>query len=359
MVPARVGRGHAKPYSGSPPFGNFRSTRALAHEDPVTDEESAMTARTALVLGATGGVGGAVARRLAAEGWAVRALHRDPGRVRRDEDGLDWVRGDAMAAADVVAAATKAALIVHAVNPPGYRDWDRLVLPMLEASIAAARDSGARLILPGNVYVYGREAGPNPGADAPQTPRTAKGRIRIAMEDRLRESGVRSLIVRAGDFFGPRTTANSWFSAALVRPGKPVRTVLDPGTPGVGHQWAYLPDVAETIVRLGSREAELPPFAAFNMDGHWDADGRQMIAAIARAVGHEVRVRRFPWALLPLAAPFWPLAREIREMRYLWREPLRMSNAGLVECLGHEPHTPLDVAVRETLIGLGCLRDAG
>ena len=321
-----------------------------------------MTTRTALVLGATGGVGGAAARRLLSEGWTVRALHRDPGRVAREglaheADGLAWTRGDAMVPGDVVAAAAGVSLIVHAVNPPGYRDWDRLVLPMLDASIAAARATGARLILPGNVYVYGRDAGPNPGADAPQTPRTAKGRIRIAMEDCLRESGVRSLSLRAGDFFGPRTTANSWFSTALVRPGRPVRTVLDPGIAGIGHQWAYLPDVAETMVRLAGREADLPLFATFNMDGHWDPDGRQMIAAIARAVGSEVKVRRFPWGLLPVAAPFWPLAREIREMRYLWREPLRMDNAGLVGFLGHEPHTPLDEAVRATLAGLGCLAD--
>ncbi|MCF4128607.1 NAD(P)H-binding protein [Methylobacterium sp. SyP6R] len=321
-----------------------------------------MTTRTALVLGATGGVGGAVARRLLTEGWTVRALHRDPARLAREgvaheADGFAWMRGDAMVPGDVIAAASGASLIVHAVNPPGYRDWDRLVLPMLDASIAAARAAEARLILPGNVYVYGRDAGPNPGADAPRTPRTAKGRIRIAMEDGLRESGIRSLVLRAGDFFGPRTTANSWFSAALVRPGKPVRTVLDPGTPGIGHQWAYLPDVAETLVRLAAREADLPRFATFNMDGHWDPDGRQMIAAIARAAGGKVKVRRFPWGLLPLAAPFWPLAREIREMRYLWREPLRMDNAGLMEFLGHEPHTPLDVAARETLAGLGCLSE--
>lgn len=318
-----------------------------------------MTTRTALVLGATGGVGGAVARRLRREGWTVRALHRDPSRAAQAADGLDWVRGDAMVPADVVASAAGASLIVHAVNPPGYRDWDRLVLPMLDASIAAAGAVDARLLLPGNVYVYGRDAGPNPGEDAPQTPRTAKGRIRIAMEARLRESGVRSLILRAGDFFGPRTTANSWLSSALVRPGKPVRRILDPGTPGIGHQWAYLPDVAETMVRLVTREAELPRVATFNMDGHWDPDGRQMIAAITRVVGGPVRVWRFPWGLLPLAAPFWPLVREIREMRYLWREPIRMDNAGLVRFLGSEPHTPLDEAVRETLAGLGCLDGTG
>ncbi|MCW0417347.1 hypothetical protein NB689_003101 [Xanthomonas sacchari] len=42
-------------------------------------------------------------------------------------------------------------------------------------------------------------------------------------------------------------------------------------------------------------------------------------------------------------------------MRPLWRHPLRMRNARLLELLGEEPHTPLDVAVEATLQGLGCL----
>jgi len=42
-------------------------------------------------------------------------------------------------------------------------------------------------------------------------------------------------------------------------------------------------------------------------------------------------------------------------MRYLWREPLRLDNARLVAALGAEPRTPIDVAVRRVLEGLGCL----
>ncbi len=30
-------------------------------------------------------------------------------------------------------------LIVHAVNPPGYRNWGQLVLPMIDNTIAAAQ----------------------------------------------------------------------------------------------------------------------------------------------------------------------------------------------------------------------------
>ena len=37
--------------------------------------------RTALVIGATGGIGGEMARTLAARGWTVRGLHREHGRL--------------------------------------------------------------------------------------------------------------------------------------------------------------------------------------------------------------------------------------------------------------------------------------
>jgi nucleoside-diphosphate-sugar epimerase len=51
----------------------------------------------------------------------------------------------------------------------------------------------------------------------------------------------------------------------------------------------------------------------------------------------------------------------MREMRYLWREPLRLDNARLVAALGAEPRTPIGVAVRRALESLGCLaaRPAG
>ena len=34
-----------------------------------------------------------------------------------------------------------------------------------------------------------------------------------------------------------------------------------PGTRGIGHQWAYLPDVAETMIRLLEKSDDLDTFA--------------------------------------------------------------------------------------------------
>jgi len=309
---------------------------------------------TALVLGATGGIGGHVARGLVARGWTVRALSRRVSEVASRQPEFTWVQGDAMEAGDVARAAQGVDVVVHAVNPPGYRDWEKLVLPMLENSIAAARENSALVVLPGTVYNYGPDAFPSISEDSPQNPRTRKGAIRVEMEKRLERAaadGVASLIVRAGDFFGPRA-GNSWFSQGLVKPGRPATAIAVPNIRGVGHQWAYLPDVAETMIRLIERRESLPTFARFHMKGFWDHDGLEMAQAIRRAVGRPLKIRHFPWWMLPIAAPFVPVFRELREMRYLWEEPVQMGNDWLVAVLGEEPSTPIDDAVRATLADL-------
>lgn len=318
--------------------------------------------RNVLILGATGSIGGELARQMSVAGWEVRAMKRgarEPGEPRK---GITWIEGDALDRESVIAAARDAAVIVHAVNPPGYRNWAKVVLPMLDNTIAAAKLAGATVVLPGTIYNFGPDAFPTLTEQSPQRALTRKGAIRVAMERRLYDyarGGGRSLIVRAGDFFGPQV-GNSWFAQGLIKARRPIRSVYDPGRRGVGHQWSYVPDVARTVLNLLERGASLEPFAAFHTAGHWDQDGTQMIQAIRRVValqtGVEPRVAPFPWWLLTLASPFVTTCREMQEMRYLWREPLRMDNARLRAVLAEEPHTPLDIAVEASLRGLGCLQ---
>ena len=314
--------------------------------------------RTALVLGATGGSGGEIAAALLRRGWKVRALVRDTKRGNLTQN-IDWQAGDAMNATDVARAARGVEIIVHAVNPPGYRNWNKLVLPMIDNTIAAARSTGARIVLPGTVYNFGPDALPLLGETSPQRPLTRKGAIRVDMERRLEQAaqeGVRSLILRCGDFFGPHA-GNNWF-AVMVKPGKPVRSVTYPGRRDLRHNWAYLPDVGETVARLLERESDLAVFERFHFAGHW-VDGHTMADAIRHAVGNpQLSVRSFPWWLVTLASPFVTLFRELREMHYLWQQPLQLDNRKLVSLLGSEPQTRLDQATRETLLGLHCLDNA-
>jgi nucleoside-diphosphate-sugar epimerase len=314
-----------------------------------------MTSKTALVLGATGGIGGAVARALLRNGWQVRALTRDPSRVAADDlAGVVWIAGDAMRAEDVLSAAQGAAILFHGVNPPGYQNWRGLAIPMLRHSIVAATAASARLIYPGNVYNFGPDAGPLCAEDAPQNPRTRKGRIRVEMEamlDAATAQGLRYITVRAGDFFGPQAPS-SWVTKLLMADGKPLRAITTPEVPGVPHAWAYLPDMADAILHLAEREAELPAAARFHFGGH-ALTGREMASAVRRADGDgRLPIRSFNWLPVYLGAPFVTFLREMIEMRYLWRTDMRLDNRQLVAFLGAEPHTPLDAAVNEALAGV-------
>ena len=313
---------------------------------------------TALVIGVTGGIGGEVARALQARGWRVRALHRDPDRARGHDASLEWVKGDALDAASVIRAAEGARVVVHGANPPGYRNWKGLALPMLDSTIAAAAASGARVLFPGTVYNFGPDAGDAVDETAPQNPTTRKGAIRVAMERRLEQAardGVRTLVVRAGDFFGPRA-GNNWLAQGMLLMPGPVKRVFDPGRARVGHAWAYLPDLAEVMVRLLEREDELADFDVFHFGGSWFSDNRDFADAIRRVAGRpKAPIHRFPWLMVHALAPFNETCREMREMTYLWRRPLRLRDGKLRRFLSVVPETPLDIALRATLQGLGRL----
>ena len=312
--------------------------------------------KTALVIGANGGIGRESALALLRHGWQVRALVRTPP-AERNALGLQWIKGDAMNIDDVLAAAKGASLIVHAVNPPGYRGWEKVVLPMLDHTIAAARANAARIVLPGTVYNFGPDAFPLLREDSPQHPPTRKGEIRTEMEQRLAAAtrhGVRTLVLRCGDFFGPQV-GNNWFAQGLFQPNKPANAMRYPGDYRIGHSWAYLPDVGETMAKLLDREAELADFEAFHFGGYW-VDGHAMADAVRRATGNpRMPLKRFPWWLATLLAPFVETMREVRKMRYLWKRPVQLDDRKLVAFLGFKPYTPIEQAVHAALQGMGSL----
>ena len=320
--------------------------------------------KTALVIGATGAFGSHAAAALIKHGWTVSALARDPAAAAAKSGArmpIEWVKGDGMIAEDVTAAAQGADVIVHAANPPAYRNWPGLVIPMFKNTLAAAKATGARVVLPGSVYNYAPDSGPAITEDAPQKPATRKGQVRVEMEQMLREAsarGVKCLTLRAGDFFGPAApnSALGWLS---VRWGGEVRCVLSPGPVGVGHAFAYLPDMAETMARLLDREADLADFDSFHFAGHWLARGDDMVGAIRRASGGaRIPLLPFPYPVVVALSPFNETMRELLEMRYLWTRPIGLSDAKLRAFLGDVPHTPLDAAIRATLEDMGCMREA-
>jgi nucleoside-diphosphate-sugar epimerase len=315
------------------------------------------TPRTALIIGATGSFGAHAMCALNRRGWTLRALARDPAAAGRKTGAnmpVEWIAGDAMNPADVIAAARGAQLIVHAANPPRYKNWRGLALPMLRATIEAAKAEGARIVFPGTVYNFAPDAGPAIAEDAPQAPVTRKGKVRMEMEVMLADAareGAKVLILRAGDFFGP-AAPNSALMWLVNRRGGRVASVYRPGP--AGHAFAYLPDLAETMGRLIERENELADFDVFHFAGHWLERPDALAQSIRRVTRDPaIPLKPFPVPVLYAAAPFVTAFREMIEMLYLWNKPIGLDDAKLRAFLGDVPATPLDVAVRESLADMG------
>lgn len=312
------------------------------------------TQQTALVIGVTGSIGSEVAAVLVSRGWQVRALHRNPAAAMTSAlpQSVQWIKGDAMQLNHVIAAARGATLIVHAANPPNYRNWRGLALPMLDNTIAAAKAGNARILLPATIYNFGQDAPQILRESSPQNPSSRKGQVRVEMELKLQQAslhGVRSMIVRAGDFFGPGA-GSSWLTRGMTSSSPLLRSVFYPGPSNIGHSWAYLPDLAETMVRLIECERPMDAFEAVNFRGHWFERGVELAELVCRVRGMSPkRIKPFPWWAVKLASPLVDVFHEMLEMRYLWHVPLQLNNEKLRALIGAEPHTPIAVALAATL----------
>ncbi len=307
-----------------------------------------------LVLGATGGFGGAVTRELLGRGHPVRALVRDVARGRRRlpaHPDLAIVLGDAADASALGQAAQGCRAIVHAVNYP-YHQWAPAMERITAAVIAAARGAGAIIVFPGNVY--GLPAGAALAEDTPNRPLTRKGMLRVRLEDALRLAagdGTRCLVVRAGDYFGP-TVRNGLVDGIFGRAARG-RSMRALGDLSVAHQWAFAPDLARAAVDLLGVAARLQPFDVVHFAGHVVAPHRELFDRVARVAGHpRLKVRRIPFRALRLAALVNPVVRELMEMRYLFEHAVILDGARLRALLPDYADTPLDDAIRATVAEL-------
>lgn len=301
-----------------------------------------------LIMGITGSFGSHVAQALDCRGWQLKALLRDPSRLPPQFQGVEAVQGDAGDIDSIRAAAEGVELIVYGVNPANY-DWDGKAEPWLDNTARVAEEKGLGLLFPGNVYVLKPTDGPTFDEAAPIGALTNKGRIRQAMEARLRQAsanGARVIILRMGDYIAA-DSLSSWLPHLIKQTTRGYRLSL-PGPGDLKHSWAYLPDVAQTVAVLLERRGQLSPFSVFHFKGY-QLSLNEIARTITELTGKPVRKSGFPWFVLQILAPFSVLNRGLVEMRYLWQNEVNLCEDKLLRQLGHAaPHTPFAAALLES-----------
>ncbi len=307
--------------------------------------------QTALVLGAAGRFGAATAEAFVAAGWRVKGQVR-PDTSGRLPSGVEPVEVDARDIAAMGLAGIGADVVVHALNPV-YTRWNKEVMRLGEGAVAAAAANRAQLMLPGNVYNFGAGM---PDRLTPKTrfhPTTEKGRLRVRLETMLAEAarrhGFQFTILRTGDVFGSGT--GSWFDLVLAKELKD-GVFTTPAGHAVPHAWAYLPDVAATLVKLAETRTHYGQVETFHFPGH-TVSMDDWVAAVEQALGEPVEVKPMPWRMMRLLGLFSPMMRALVEMKYLWDVPHGIVDESLEPLIGEVPHTPFDTAVARSLSELG------
>ena len=314
--------------------------------------------KSVLIIGANGRLGQVLVSAFLAQGWqAIGQVRREPAGPARP--GVRWVRAPLSDPAALAEEVGRAEVVVHAANPP-YMRWQREAMPLARGAIDVARRLGALLMFPGNVYNFGAGMPELLLEDTAQQPTSRKGRIRVDIEQTLREAaraGLGVAIVRAGDFFGG-PGRGAWFDLVMLKPLRSGR-VIYPGRTDVVHAWAYLPDLGRAFVQVAEQRARLAPLEVLHFPGH-ALSGAELVRCIdtsARrlallASATQLRCGAMPWPLIRLGGLVVPMWRELAELRYLWDVPHRLSGERLAKLIGTVPHTPIESALDEALMQL-------
>jgi nucleoside-diphosphate-sugar epimerase len=305
-----------------------------------------------VVLGANGRLGKAVLAAFHGSGWRVRAFVRDRYKGPSLKN-LECVCGDALDQSAVTAAIRGFDVIVNALNVP-YGSWETLTPKLTDVVTTAARHTGCTVMLPGNVYHFGKSMPLVLSESTHAAPSTALGRVRYEMEKtyarRSAVDGFKTIVLRAGDFFGGNDGAKSggWLDshiAAKFAQGK----LAYPGPMDQTHAWAYLPDLANAMVALAARRYHLPQICPVGFPG-FDLTGTELVHALERIAGRPLKVTGIPWWFVSLGSWFSGDLRGVLRMRYLWNQSHRIDGAPFHALLPNFTHTSLSSALSHSLV---------
>lgn len=280
---------------------------------------------TVLILGPSGKIGTHAIHAFETRGWTIRR----------------YTRGT-----DMTAAAKGADVIVNGLNPPKYHDWANQIPAITQQVIAAAKASGAAVIVPGNVYVFGKNGG-TWDENTPHRATSRKGRIRTEMEETYRRSGVQTILLRAGNFIDPNSDGDIFSVVTISDPSK--RRITSLGDPSAMQSWVWLPDWAQAAAQLAEMRDNLAQFEDVPMPGltfSHDELGRRL----SHLTGQRYRVKMFPWLLMRVTAPFWELAREMMDMRALYDTPHRLGSVKFDRLLPDFRATAFDTVLASRVI---------
>lgn len=270
-----------------------------------------------LLTGATGFLGRAVARRLAARGHALRVLARATSRTEGLPDGVEIAAGDVTDAVSLREAARGCGAVLHMaalvkiwVSDPGR--FAEVNVGGLENALTAAAEAGARLVYTSSFIALGPSgeepldaSRPHPGASF----RNAYERTKAAADGvarRAAAAGRDVVIVYPGVIYGPGDMTEGNIVARMVADHLNGRLPALVGPGDRSWSYAFVEDVAEGHALALEKGAAGERFVL----GGENATLAELFALVEEMTGHAPPRVRLPYAV----------ASALGRAQWLWAE---------------------------------------
>ncbi len=300
-----------------------------------------------VVFGA-GPLGRSVVNELVRRGQTVRVVSRS-GQMLEAPQGVELVAGDLYNAA-VVRELTQGAAVAYQCAQPHYYEWPEKFPPLQAAIIDGLTDSGVKLVIGENLYMYGDTDGKPLTEDLPSAAHTRKGKVRAAMSEAAlaahKAGKVQVALGRGSDFFGPWVLGSSHgervFYPALVGKSASFGGKLD-----LPHTVTYIEDFGRALVILGERDEALGQ-AWHVPNDRPQITQRQFAGLVFAETGHPVKASGIGKLMMALGGLFIPEARESVEMMYEFEKPFVVDSGKFERTFGVTA-TPMTEAIKATV----------
>ncbi|WP_375199516.1 SDR family NAD(P)-dependent oxidoreductase [Lysinibacillus sp. RS11] len=303
--------------------------------------------KTALVVGASGGMGYALVNELVSRNIHVKAFARNKEKLValfQHHKNVEIISGDAFNEQEMMKASNGVDVIFHAISFP-YQDWAKQHNRCLDMVIKIAEKQGAKIALVDNIYAYGRQSTNRITEETRKEPQTKKGKIRLAMENKLKESNIPSLIVHLPDLYGPNAENTILYETLKkVAQGKKANFV---GNMQVKREFLYTVDGAKAMVELALRDDTYNQ--NWNVPAVHTITGEELVKILRDITGYKKGIRTVSKGMIRLIGIFSPSMKEVVEMLYLTEKPVILSGEKYEKEIGMLPGTSYRVGLEETI----------